>query len=455
MISMSGKAGKIGTGIGLVVISLLGWGAAIAQSTDLSAPASVAPAAQPSGVQTKPAPPRKPAPRKQPPSDQLPPNPLEITESDPLVPFDYKTRSLTAQERREIGAAADRLIVLGSDRLAKGDTEGAFAAWNQELRYRRLLGSVIQEVLALGRVGDAAWRTTNTAELRWITRRLDDILAQTRTSLPDDRETTTSPTDPKKKIQLWEALGFAYQQVRLPKVAASIYEEVLADARQRNNANRIESALITLGQLHLSWFDYENAGKAYQELLGRVQARGDRYNEPLYLTQLAFICEQAKQPQQAIPYQEQLVAFYQSASDPKPIPKLKTKIADNQRALGKLDLAETNYQAAYNLAVPISQFGDAGDALRKLGDLYRANNRLDSAARIYAFLIGIEQQAYNTYGIMTAYDQLGQIYLTQKEYPQAIAAFQNGLIVAKRLKYREDYFNTQIQQVEKQRSAQQ
>jgi tetratricopeptide (TPR) repeat protein len=419
-------------------------------------PGSKTPAKTPAKAKPKP---------KQPADEQLPPNPLEISLDDPLVPFDYKERSLTAQEQQEIEAAANRLIVIGNDRLLKGDQPGAFDAWNQELRYRRLLGSMIKEVLALGRVGDVAWRETNTPELRWITRRLDEILAQTRKSLADDRSVAAAPIEaaaiasqkdnplkqiPQKQMQLWEALGFAYQQVRLPKIASSIYEEVLADARQRNNANRIETALITLGQLHLSWFDYTNAGKAYQELLTRVQTRGDRYNEPIYLNQLAFIHEQAKQPQQAILYQEQLVTFYQTANDPKPIPKLKTKIADNQRLLGKLDLAETNYQQAYNLAIPISQFGDAGDALRKLGDLYRANNRLDSAARIYAFLVGIEQQAYNTYGIMTAYDQLGQIYLTQKEYPQAIAAFQNGLIVAKRLKYREDYFNTQIQQVEKQ-----
>ncbi len=387
--------------------------------------------------------------RKQPPPDQFPPNPLEITTTDPLVPYDYKNRPLTTDEQREISAAADRLTLIGAKRLQAKDAVGAFEAWNQELRYRRLLGFLIQEVQTLGRVGDIAWAQNNNLQLRYITRRLDEIRLQTEKTpaeLERDRNSPPELLNSTKRLQVIEALGLAYQQVRLPKIAASLYEQVLADARQRNDSLKIEATLIALGQLHLGWFDYANAAKVYQELLKRAQARKDLFNEPIYLTQLIFIHEQAKQPSQAIPYQQQLVQFYQKVNDPKPVPKLITQIADNQRLLGRLDLAEANYQLAYKTAQPQLQFADAGDALKKLGDMYRVNHRLDSAQRIYAFLVGIEQQAYNAYGIMNAYDQLGQVHLLQKRYPEAIAAFQNGLAIARQLKIREDYFTTQIQQ---------
>ncbi|MGA7936550.1 MAG: hypothetical protein WCA35_23550, partial [Kovacikia sp.] len=82
--------------------------------------------------------------------------------------------------------------------------------------------------------------------------------------------------------------------------------------------------------------------------------------------------------------------------------------------------------------------------------LYLANNRLDAALRVYNFLIGVEQQAYNVYGMMDAYDRIGQIYLSRKAYPQALTAFQRGLVLARQLKYKEDYFTTQIQQISKQ-----
>ncbi|MCY7390810.1 MAG: tetratricopeptide repeat protein, partial [Leptolyngbyaceae cyanobacterium CAN_BIN12] len=131
-------------------------------------------------------------------------------------------------------------------------------------------------------------------------------------------------------------------------------------------------------------------------------------------------------------------------------PALTLKIADNHRRLTQLDQAETNYQLAYKLAVPLLQFSNAAEALKKLADLYRANDRLDSALRMYAFLVDIEKQAYNTYGVMDAYDQMGQVHLLRKDYPAAIAAFQQALPLAQQLKFREDYFATRIQKASEQ-----
>lgn len=284
------------------------------------------------------------------------------------------------------------------------------------------------------------------------------------TTIPNRNIPVTSPTptsstatppllnlDPATKIRVLEALGIAYQQVRLPQVAVRIYEQILADARQRRDEAKIESTLITLGQLHLSWFSYEPAATAFRELLERSRARGDRQYEILYLNQLAYVHEQAKQPEAAIAYQQQLITLYQTVMrDPKPIPALQIRIGDNYQIMGRLDLAEQSYQAAYQLAQPLLQLAYASDSLQKLAALYLANDRLDAALRIYDFLIGVEQQAYNTYGVMAAYDKIGQIYLSRKNYPQAILAFRRGLDLARQLKYREDYFTGQIQQAAQQ-----
>ncbi|MEB3338927.1 MAG: hypothetical protein VKJ46_15765, partial [Leptolyngbyaceae bacterium] len=56
-------------------------------------------------------------------------------------------------------------------------------------------------------------------------------------------------------------------------------------------------------------------------------------------------------------------------------------------------------------------------------------------------------QAYDIYGKMNAYDRMAQIYLAQKNQPRAIAALKQGLALAKQLRYREDYFAKQIEQV--------
>jgi hypothetical protein len=52
--------------------------------------------------------------------------------------------------------------------------------------------------------------------------------------------------------------------------------------------------------------------------------------------------------------------------------------------------------------------------------------------------------------MMDAYDQIGKIYVSRKAYPQAVTAFQRALVLARQLKYREDYFTAQIQQVSQQ-----
>jgi hypothetical protein len=53
---------------------------------------------------------------------------------------------------------------------------------------------------------------------------------------------------------------------------------------------------------------------------------------------------------------------------------------------------------------------------------------------------------------MNVYDQMGQIYLERQEYAQALAAFQQGLVLAQSLKYQETYFARQIEVVNQQSS---
>lgn len=392
--------------------------------------------------------------KKQPPPDKFPPNPLEIADPpDPLIPYDYKRRPLTADEREELVKAADRLAVIGAQRVQANDPVGAYEAWNQELRYRRVAAFLVDEVRALGRIGDVAWSQTNNQQLRYITKRLDAIRLQAETpiaQLQDNDQTPPELLNAQQRSQLGEALALAYQQVRLPKIAAGLFEQVLAEARQQGDDLKLEATLINLGQLHLGWFDYANAAKVYRELLERSQARQDVFNEPIYLSQLIFVHEQAKQPKETIFYQQQLIEFYRKINDPKPVPALITGIADNQQLLGQLDRAEANYQLAYQAAQPQSQWADAGDALKKLGEMYRVNNRLNSAQRIYTFLVNVEQQAYNAYGVMEAYDQLGQVNLLLQQYSEAITAFEQAREVARQLKFREEYFTTQIQKAAEQ-----
>jgi tetratricopeptide (TPR) repeat protein len=383
---------------------------------------------------------KKPA---KPPATEFPPNPLELKTPDPLLP--QAKRPLTDAEIKQLAIALDMLNAEAAAQLKAGDRAKAFEIWNRELRLRRVQG-LLPEVQALGRVGGIAWQENQTLQVRIITQRLDAILAKLQP--PANQSAAVTPSLTAEQITLLDALGLAYQQVRSPGVAATVYQQVLADARQRQDTAKVEATLLTLGQLYLVWFNYPQAAEAYRELLPVAQAKGDRPNEILYLKQLAYIYEQAKQPDQAILYQQQLVNLYQKLNQLEPIPALKVKIGDNYLLAAQPLLAEENYLAAYQLAQPLLQFGYAGDSLRKLGELYRQNDRPDAALKVYDFLIAVEQQAYNVYGTMAAYDEIGKIHLARKAYPQAAIAFQRGLELAKQLKHREDYFTKQIQQAQ-------
>jgi len=391
--------------------------------------AATSPTPQPTPAQT---------PQKKPPQpDQFPPSPLELTAPDPLLPGGLQ-RPLSESERQTLGIALDDLNAQAIAQYRSGDILNAFEIWNRELRLRRALG-FLNEVTALGRVGDSAWKQNQPNEVNLITRRLQAIQKQVQT--PTTNEMNLS------RPQTMQALGTAYQLVRSPGLAVNIYEQLLAEARQRKDATEEVSLLNTIGQLHLSWFDYPNAAATYTELLKLAQTRSDPSGQAFYLTQLAYGYEQAKQPAQAVQYQQQLADLYQKNPQPELIPALKIRIADNYAASGQVNLAEQSYQEAFKLAQPVFQLAYASDALRKLGALYRSHDRLDAALQVYEYLAGVQQQTYDTYGLMEAYDQMGQIYLARKAYPQALTAFNQGLVAAKQLNYRTDYFTSQIQQV--------
>src|SRR5579883_726897 len=337
----------------VLLLSLYSPARAVAQSTPAQ-PATVSPTPNaspnlaPDSNQPSPAPTSSKQPAtKSPPkpnADAFPPNPLDSTTPDPLLPQDAATRPLTAAERKQIAIAADGLNAQAAATLKRGDRLGAFALWYRELHLRRALGTV-EEVTALGRVGDTAWRENSTTDIRWITKRLDAILTQTdptlptsealgsgafTANLPTDTSAPASATPPPAspgrspidnrrsgsasaalansstddRTGVLNALGLAYQQVRLPQIAVGIYQQILAEAKQRHDERTVDATLIMLGQLDLSWFDYSNAATTYRELLQRAEARGDQPNAIIYLTQLAYTHEQANQPEEAIKYQQ-------------------------------------------------------------------------------------------------------------------------------------------------------
>ncbi|TFI50766.1 tetratricopeptide repeat protein [Mastigocladus laminosus UU774] len=380
--------------------------------------------------------------KKPQPPDEFPPSPLEITTPDPLLPRNPKDKQpLSVIEQLRLETELDKLNQQATAKLQAGDELGAFDIWNRELRLRRYLGS-IKEVQALGRVGAVAYQKSNRPQVQYITQRLQAIQKQA--------QSQKTPN-----LELLQALGQAYQQVRSPQNAVEMYQQVLTAVRQQQNSAKEVEILQAIAQVHLSWFDYTKAADTYQELLKLAIARGDSVNELVYLQRLAYIYEQGRQPQQAIEIQNRLSEIYQRQNNLTQLPALKLAIASDYESLAKknpnlLQEAFNNYQQAYTIAWQSQQYVRAGEALQKLITLYRSQGQIQEALQASEILVQTQQLASNFYGLMNAYDQIGKMQLERKDYPQALQAFQKGLELAQQLKYEEDYFSGQIQKLSRQ-----
>jgi tetratricopeptide (TPR) repeat protein len=365
-------------------------------------------------------------------------NPLEITKPDPLLPRLPKRGTLTPEQQSSLRTAIDELDAQGLALYKEKKADEAFEVWYRGLRLRRALERV-EEVQALGRVGEIAWQNNRKFDAQVITKRLQEIHKEA-----EDKKALN--------LELLQALGQAYQQVRFPEPAVKVYQQILAQERQQGDTEAQEATLKTLAQLNMDWFNYPQAAAVYEDLLTQAQARGDRVNELAYLEQLVYIYNKAQQPENALRMKQKLAATY-PPTDPR-LPALKIAIATEYEALNELDPASQNYQEAYKLAWALRQWAYASEALQKLAALYHAHNQSDYALQVYDVLLKTQQQSYNFYGLMNTYDKMGQIYLEQRKYSQALDVFQRGMQLAKSLQYQENYFAEQIDRVSKQSSPQ-
>ncbi len=356
-------------------------------------------------------------------ADRFPPNPLTTEIDDPLPQV---SRAALLLQMAELNQQA--LM-----RLQAENADAAFDLWNQELRLSRRLGPV-EETKALARVGQIAWGRNNNQQVGYIGQRLQQIQTAALQGTPS--------------ATLLTELAIAYQVIRDPERALQVYDRQLEIARQRRDATAEFQMLNQIAQTHLDWFGYVKAAKVYEDLLSQAREQNNPQNQLAYAYQLAYIYEQAKQPQAAIAALETLVELYAQTPEPLLLANFQVRLADQYRLTQQMQLAEVTYQAAYRTGEAQQQWGFAGDALRRLATFYRQQQRLDAAIQVYEFLTAFEQEiGLNPYNAMDAYDHLGQIFVEQASRENAIAAFQQGLQLAQGLEYRVEYFRDQIAKV--------
>ncbi len=370
-------------------------------------------------------------------------DPLATPQSDPLLPPATARRELTHLEKKQLKNAIVEIDREAQNQLSQRNIEPAFELWFRRLRLQRAIG-LPEEIADLGRIGAIAWQENRGEELRIIARRLDVI----------EQEITA---EKERDLELFTNLGNVYQQVRYLDRAVNIYEQILTEVRQQDNAALEEKFLVILGELYLAKFDYVQAGVIYEELLAITPQdvnnlpRDEPDLQENYLLKLKTIYDSSAQPEKAIIVKEQLVQKYSDRERPEQIASIKISLAKDYQAIDEIELAQLSYQEAYILAQNLQQIALANEALEKLAILYQTNNQLTLATQTYLQLFDIQEQANNAYALLEICDRLGKLYLLQNDYNQALYFYRRGLEFAQLLNYRTAFFQNQINQVNQQK----
>lgn len=362
------------------------------------------------------------------------PAPIDQPVTHPILP--KINRPLSPLERRILRESLDQMNAEALTKYNAGNEPEAFNIWYKELALRRYLGPE-EEIPALGRVGAIAWNRDRTDDVRSFTERINTLQQNT-----EAKGQLTPETLP--------IYAQAYQELHSLDDSLVIYQKMLANARASGDKAAEEDLLNKIGELHLSRFDYAKAAPVYEELLDMAQARTDALKEGVYLQKLAEIYREMLQPANSVKYKEELVENYLKNQKVQDLPSLKISIGIDYEALNQSEKASRSYQEAYSLAWSLLQFGTAGEALSRLGKLYENSQQYDLALQIYQELIKVQQRGYDYYGLMGTYERMGDIYLLQKNQPQALNSYQKALELAKAISYREDYFTNKVVQVNQQ-----
>lgn len=356
-------------------------------------------------------------------------DPLQDDPLDPLLPRPIVSRPLSPLELYALEQSLDQLALEAEALAEAGELEPARDIWRREIRLRRLLG-VEPELAAIDRVGQWLRDSTATQDLQLYAVRLDDIRADL--TWPEDQN-------------LLESMANTYVVLGAIDAAAVLRRDLAEAARLADNEAEYRRQLEILAALRSEWFYFPEAAAAYDELVALNQVELNPDDERRYLTLQAENLEQAQDFAGAIALQQRLLILYQGDESLWPqIAPLQHQVAQNYLALGDLDTAARQFQVAYANAIDRGQLEVAANAIDGLAGIYRGLGRWADVGYLYEQLLVVAQQSHSAFTMMAAYDELGQVHEQMGATPSALAAYREGLVLARVLGTRQAYFEAQI-----------
>jgi len=367
------------------------------------------------------------------------PRSLDKPKADPLLPSLTLNRPLSPLERRLIEETIVQLNQDAQQLLETSQTDQAFDLWFRILNLQRRLGRS-QEITGLGNIGEQAWKAGRRIELEAITDRLHRL----ETDLRKSPQQTLSPDG--------KALGLAYQQVRDLNAAQTFYQFQLQLAEQQQDSTAMVEILTELITVQWGALNYALATDYTQQKLTLLRSGPvtleSLQEERSLLNSLAFLAQQIGDYPTQISALEETIALTLDLGLAEEVPALWADLGNAYRANNQFNLAVQSYYQGYAFAQENQQYEAAQRILASLGQLQEAEGELQDAIQTYELLRQVHRYSSNLLGLLDSYDRLGQLYLQIQQPEQAQEQFEQGLTLARRLKYRESEFEVYLQQFE-------
>lgn len=367
------------------------------------------------------------------------PRSLDKPKADPLLPSLTLNRPLSPLERRLIEETIVQFNQDAQQLLETSQTDQAFDLWFRILNLQRRLGRS-QEITGLGNIGEQAWKAGRRIELEAITDRLHRL----ETDLRKSPQQTLSPDG--------KALGLAYQQVRDLNAAQTFYQFQLQLAEQQQDSTAMVEILTELITVQWGALNYALATDYTQQKLTLLRSGPvtleSLQEERSLLNSLAFLAQQIGDYPTQISALEETIALTLDLGLAEEVPALWADLGNAYRANKQFNLAVQSYYQGYAFAQENQQYEAAQRILASLGQLQEAEGELQDAIQTYELLRQVHRYSSNLLGLLDSYDRLGQLYLQIQQPEQAQEQFEQGLTLARRLKYRESEFEVYLQQFE-------
>ncbi len=365
-------------------------------------------------------------------------NPLNNNFEHQLLPS--IKRNLTPLEQKRVRERITELDVMAKQELVDENIDQAFVFWYEAINLSRFL-DLNTEMETIMTAGAVAWEQRRSQDLEFLQARLL-ILEQ-----ENSQQNQLNPEVLPLFIKAYDVLHSIDKSIVL-------HQQNLVFAQANNDDNLVLSTSEKLGKLYLAKFDYYSAQPIYEKLLEIARSNQDYLSESIYLQKLAEISQALVNPDNSVDYKKQLAQNFLNDGNVSELARLRISIGNDYQALDNPQSASEFYQSAFALALSLEQFAIAGDALKQLGQLYQKYEQFDSALLVYQELVKIESNSYNFYGLMNTYDFIGTIYTQKQDYLKALTYFRMARAIAFELKYKEDYFEQKISQVETIKSEQ-